>query len=783
MQPPENDVFRFDEFEFDPSRRLLTRNGVPVSLLPKPFEILAFLVLNPGRVVSKEELIRAVWPDSFVEESNLPQQISALRKALAGKSSLVATVPGRGYQFIAKVQAEHAVEALPERMPGDIFVQRVRERTSVVIEKPAPGPAPLALSAGPPARRWKTGLWMGILLLAGAVIAVVATQEWRRLTHPPQLCKVMVADFANSTGDGTFDRTLKRALEIDLGQSPYIDVMSDRETLSTLQSMGRSDGAAITSEVAREICERGNRQVLLTGNIAPFGHEYLLTLEATDCTSGKKLAGAKAEAATKEKVLAALDWVADHLRKGLGESTESLESYQVPIQNATTGSLEALKAYSIGQYLGAQGKTETETLPFYQKAAELDPRFAMAYGAIASDYYNLNEFSLAAQYYKKAFDLSDSVSAKEKLDLQAHYYCEGRQDVLEGIKAYQLWAATYPHDFIPWVNLTNEYTQLGNYAPAIVTGKRAVEEAPGRGISYSVLARALKCANRFAEAKSVGQLAVARGKDSYGLHGTLFEIAFAENDPNALAREIDWSKKYNGAGWFLADLQASAASATGEYKKAADLYRSAMETAEQDKLPETEGDILLDQAQAEWELGLRALARATLSRVRYSDPNSPDLAILQAELGDASAAEHFLSEHASDPHPGTRMEFVDLPRVRATLAIEGGKPLDAVAALEPARPYELSHFNVLSQRAAACLQAGLPDQAADAYRKIIANQGVDPLSALYPLAHLGLARADAARNDKIGSRAEYEKFFELWKNADAGLPILKQARQEYSRLP
>jgi hypothetical protein len=152
-------------------------------------------------------------------------------------------------------------------------------------------------------------------------------------------------------------------------------------------------------------------------------------------------------------------------------------------------------------------------------------------------------------------------------------------------------------------------------------------------------------------------------------------------------------------------------------------------------------------------------------------------------LGDASAAEHFLSEHASDPHPGTRMEFVDLPRVRATLAIEGGKPLDAVAALEPARPYELSHFNVLSQRAAACLQAGLPDQAADAYRKIIANQGVDPLSALYPLAHLGLARADAARNDKIGSRAEYEKFFELWKNADAGLPILKQARQEYSRLP
>jgi DNA-binding winged helix-turn-helix (wHTH) protein/tetratricopeptide (TPR) repeat protein len=775
------DIYRFDEFELDPSRRKLARNGAPAPLSPKAFDLLTFLVLNPGRVLTKEELLKAVWPDSFVEEGNLAQHISWLRKALGDRSACIATIPGRGYQFTAQVQVEHPVDSLPESQPGDIFVQRVRERTHVVIEQSSPAAVARALPAWSPFRRNAVIRRAALSLLAAALIVLAATIAWKRLVPPPQLRKVMVADFANSTGDATFDRTLKRALEIDLEQSPYIDVMSESEALSILQLMGRSNGAEISPAIAGEVCERSNRQVLLAGSIATVGRDYLLTLEATDCASGRQLAGAKAEAAGKEKVLAALDSVADRVRRGLGESSTSLQSYQVPIVTATTPSLEALKSYSMGHYLAAQGKSETETLPFYQKAVELDPRFAMAYGAMASDYYNLNEYNLASQYYRKAFELSGNVSAKEKLEIQAHYYCEGQEDLLQGMQVYRMWADTYPHDWVPWVNLTNEYTQLGKYAPAIAAGKRAIEEAPGRGISYSVLVRAYKRANRFADAKAVALQAVQRGRDSSGLHASLLQIAFAENDSGAWSREIKWGENHNG-GWYFLVIQADAAATAGSYRKAEELFRNAVEAALRDDLPEAASDILLEQAQMEFALGLPAASRATLSRIHNPDAASPDLAILRAELGDTAFAEHYLAAHNSSTHPGTQMAFVNLPRLQAALAMRRGKATEAIAALEPAIPYELADYTVPSQLADAYLQARQPENAIHEYWKILLNRGIDPVSVLYPLAHLGMARAYVLEKDTRRSRKEYEELFEIWKDADSDIPALKQARREYSAL-
>jgi DNA-binding winged helix-turn-helix (wHTH) protein/Flp pilus assembly protein TadD len=780
------ELYRFDGFELDPVRRVLSRADEPILLTPKAFDVLAYLVLNPGRVVTKDELLKAIWPDSFVEEGNLAQYISSLRKAMGDKSSLIATISGRGYQFGAQVftsqvLSEQAQDELPDARPGNNFVQRVRKRTGAIFKNSSPQQAPHALPAEAPARRSAAIRWSGVSLLAAALLALAAILAWKHFASPPQTRKVMVADFANTTGDPSFDRTLKRALEIDLEQSPYIDVMSEREAMSTLKLMGLNSSTAITPGIAKEICERSNRQVLLTGNIAPMGQEYLLTLQASDCASGKELAAAKAEAANKEKVLAALDSVVDHVRRELGESTQSLESYQVPIVDATTPSFEALESYSIGQNLDAQGNSEIEALPFYQRAVELDPQFAMAYSAIATEYYNLNEFNVASQYYRKAFELSDRVSAKEKLIIQAHYYCEGQKDVLQGIKVYWMWAGTYPHDWRPWVNLANEYTQLGQYAPAIAAGERAVEEAPNRGMAYSVLARAYKRANRFADAKSLALRAEQRGIDSSGLHSSLLQIAYAENDADALAHEIKWGENHNG-GWYFLDIQAGAAAAAGEYKKAEELFRGAYEFAKNDNLAETAVDILLDQAQMEFEFGLPGASRATLGSLGRSDTTLPDLAILRAELGDTAFAENYLAEQSGNKHTGTHMAYLNLPLLRATLAMEHGKPLDAVAALEPARPYEMANYAVLTQRAAAYLKAGHPEMAVSDYQKILANLGVDPVSPLYPLAHLGLARAYAMENNQAASRGEYEKFFDMWKNADADIPILKQARIEYSRL-
>ena len=522
MPPAIHDAYRFDEFELSRSRRTLLRNGQLVSLLPKTFEVLSYLVENPGRVVPKEELLKTAWPESFVEENNLTQHISLLRKALGDRSGFIVTIPGRGYQFTAEVTSGDApAKPSPSDSSGEAAAGEAQ-------------PADQAASAlrlavyGVPL--WVKVTAAAVVLSAAALTGYWGYATWKYVTHPPQLRKVIVADFQNSTGDATFDHTLKQALEIDLEQSPYIDVMSEREAANSLKLMGRAQGSAITPEVAREICERSNRQVMLTGSILPLGREYLLTVEATDCSNGSQIAGAKAQAGAKERVLAALDTVADKVRRGLGETPRFMENYQVPIMQATTASLDALRSYSIGQSMDAQGKSETEVIPFYQRAVELDQNFAMAYGAMANEYYNLSEPYLASQFYKKAFDLSGQVSAKEKLILEAHYYSEGEQDMEQGINTYRQWTETYPNDWVPWIDLANDYTQIGQYGPAIAAGQQAIKLEPSRAINYSVLARALMRANRFDEARSVGQQAVQRHIDSSGLHASLYEIAAMSRD-------------------------------------------------------------------------------------------------------------------------------------------------------------------------------------------------------------------------------------------------------------
>ena len=772
-----SDLYRFDEFELSRSRRTLLRDGQPVSLLPKTFEVLSCLVTHPGRVVAKEEILKAVWPESFVEENNLTQHISLLRKALADRAGYIVTIPGRGYQFTAEV----AEEVRPDdgaAAKTEALAENGTENARV--EETAAAPSWIArLARAIP--RW---VWLTATALLVVAAAAGGVSAWKRWETPPMMRRVMVADFANSTGDTSFDHTLKRALEIDLEQTPYIDVMSDREAMNTLGLMGRGQDTAISPDVAREICERSNRQVLLTGNILSVGHEYLLTLEAADCETGRQLTAAKAEAGAKEKVLAALDEVADHVRRGLGEPDKSIEDYQVPIMQATTASLDALRSYSIGQSMDAAGKSETETLPFYQRAVELDPQFAMAYGAMANEYYNLSEPKLAAQFYKKAFDLSDRASAKEKLILAAHYYSEGEQDMEQGINTYRQWTETYPSDWVPWVDLANDYTQIGQYAPAIAAGQQALKLQPDRAINYSVLARALMRAGRFNNARQVGSEAVQRGRDSEGLHASLFEIATMSGDANAIAAETQWAAGHNAGwyGWYFPFLRAKAAAAAGKRAQAEELFRSTWEAAQSENLQEAADNILVDEAGEELSFGLPQSARAELEHVHDADGDSADMAVERAELGDTGAAERFLTTHTADTHNGTLMANVDLPRVRAGVAIAHGKPLDAVAALEPAQPYEMASYAVPEERAEAWLKALRPDMAAAEYEKILQNPGVDPLSPLYAMAHLGLARAYEHGNKIAESRVEYERFFTTWKDADSDLPVLKEARAEYARL-
>ena len=734
--------------------------------------------------MTKDELLKNVWPDAFVDENNLSQSISVLRKALddhPGESTYITTLPGRGYQFIASVKV--VGQATVEEREGystnvsgttGLFLHERTITTSVITQENHDG------------RNRTIGGWTRAALVLVTVILLASAGGYvlgRRLHSNGASVSLVAATFLNSTGDATFDRTLDRALEIDLSQSPYMDVMSEGEVVSTLHYMGRSGDTPLSAELARQICMRSNREVVLMGAISSLGRKYLLTLEATNCASGKEVAAAKAEASSKEDVLAALDTVADHVRRKLGESLKSMQRYQVPIVQATTPSLEALQAYSMGDYLVSLGKDENESLPLFQKAVELDPQFAMAYGQIANDFYNLAEFDKASLYYAKAFQLSGHVSEKEKLILAAHYYAEGKHDLENGIKTYTLWADTYPFDWPPLVNLCNQYTQLGNYAPAIDAGQRALKLQPDRGITYSVLARALMRANRFSKAKDVAALAKKRGKDSAGLHETLFEIAVQEQDSIALSREAQWAATHNTGwyGWFFPYSQAEASARAGSFRQAEAFFHTAYETAQEQRTSESAADVLMDEARMEFDFGLPMLAKSTLRRIENQSPDVPDLSVLYAQLGDTSAAQRYLDAYSSRTDD-TQMMHIYLPKVRAALAMKEGKPLEAIAALEAARPYELVDFSIPTQRAAAYLQAKDPERAAKEYQTILAHPGLDPVGYLYVMAHLGLARSFALSGRAQESRAEYQALLNAWKDADPDLPILKEAKVETARL-
>jgi len=773
-------IYHFGEFQLKTTARVLERQGVRVPLGSKAFEVLTHLVMHTGEVVTKDELLKSVWPNSFVEEQNLTQQIASLRKALGDKSTYIATVPGRGYQFTETVRAVMAADppSLLEETSDDVM-HAMRTRTHVVIEESSRRMLP--------ARATRNPTLLALYALASVVVLLVlvwAGWKWFRLRHeaPQEYRQVVVSDFINTTGDAAFDHILKRALQIDLEQSPYIDVLSDRETANTLQKMGRQSDTALTLEVAREVCERTNRQVLLAGAISSVGSEYLLTLEASDCSTGKQITGAKAEVKTKLNVLSALDSVAEHVRSGLGESAESVESYRVPVAQATTSSLEALRVYSVGESMMVRtGKEEAETLPMFQRAVELDPQFAMAYVAVATDYYNLNEYSLAVPYYQKAFDLSGQVSEKERLYIRAHYYADSKKDVAQGLKEYRLWAETYPRDWGPWLDIASNDIQMGQYPSAVDAGEQALKLQPARAIVYSVLARAYKCAGRFDDAKRIGQMARDRDKFAYSLNATLFEIASSEHDQKAISVTTAWMASHPD-DWYLLTFQASAAASAGRYKDAVRLYNQAYAIAKRENLSESADNILLEQAQAEAAFGWTSEAHATLGRLSQPALDSRDLMLLRAQLGDATAAQRFLAVNEARSSSATLMTHVYLPQARALLAVQHRRPLDAITALESARLYELVDYTVPVQRAEAYLQAKQAGPAIAEYKKVLANPGVDAISPQCPLAHLGLARAYVMAGDLPSARAEYESFLSAWKDADQNLPILLLAKEELAKL-
>jgi eukaryotic-like serine/threonine-protein kinase len=774
-------LYRFDEFELDPSRRSLTRSGAPVPLASKAFQVLTYLVANSGRVITKDELLKAVWPESFVEESNLPGYISGLRKSLTDRAGYIVTVPGQGYQFTASVQAEEPTTLIPARPAGELEAQpveqaqvlretthvRIRETSSPILELPAPKPL---------FRRWVFWASLTAILAAASAIGYALYQR----SEPQQLSKVLVADFINLTGDPDFDHTLKSSLELSLAQSPYIQFMGTAEVQATLSKMQKAPDSPLLGDLALEVCRRNNYQALLRGKIAAgskFG-SYAMSIEVVNCATGRTLTEIHANASLKDAVFGTLDGMAVHARKVMGESTQSVADFDVPIQNMSTFSFEALQAYNTGSNLGSDGKL-VECIPYFQKAVDLDPKFAMAQASLGIAYFNLGDTQKAAHYSKAAFDLSNGVSQSERIFLRYNYHLETLRDLDSSLSDSQEWARVYPQDPTAWQALGFIEIQLGNYPASAKATERYLQLSGIKFESgYGNLADTYMRDGRFADAKRVIAESQAQNRDTAGLHQLLLQIGFLEHDPQAMRLAIEWSESHPER-WSLLETQSILAADMGRERDSEALFQKTFLDDVKENQSALVDSMMLDEAAVDVDLGEMTKATNILAQVK--DHTSANWAVLATKAGSATAADTFLKLPNEYPQ-GTIANKVLTPELKAVLALRRKDPQAAIALLESARPYELAYPEVIDVRGQAYLMAKQGAKAQAEYQKLIDHPAVEePTMPKTILAHLGLARAYALQGRTADSQKQYETLFNLWKDADPDLPILRQAHVEYGQ--
>ncbi len=605
---------------------------------------------------------------------------------------------------------------------------------------------------------------------------------------------IVLADFVNTTGDAVFDDTLKQALAVKLQESPFLNVVPEQRVRETLRMMSRSPDERLTPQVAREVCQRQSVKAMIAGEIAPLGTNYVITVKASNCQSGDSLAQEQVEATSKERVLSALGEATSKLRAKLGESLGSVQKFDVPIEQATTSSLEALKAYTLGGEQRARGR-ETEALPLFKHAIELDPNFAMAYGTLATAYGNLGQSGLAIEYTAKAFALRDRVSEPEKFYLTSHYYDFVTGEVDKAIETYQLWKQTYPRDWAPWNNLALKYTELGMYDKALPEGLEALRLNPDHSFPYVSTAFPYEALNRFEEAKAVAKKRLAVAPDVPALHFVLYQIAFAQGDSAGMQEQVLWSAG-KPSEYLMNRLQAQAAAHTGRLQKARQLYRQSLELAQRQHLVEPAGLTASLEALTEAEFGnagrARERARAALE-MTHSDDTCSIAGQALAFSGDFRQAQAAADELNRRFPKDTLIQSLSIPIIRATAEVERGDSRAAIESLRQVALYEMGgggpgaavtpSYSAIYVRGLAYLRSKQAREAAAEFQKILDHPGVNPVSPLRALAVLGLARSYALAGDTAAARKSYQDFLALWKDADPDIPILREAKAEYAKLP
>jgi eukaryotic-like serine/threonine-protein kinase len=764
------ELYEFGPFRVDPARETLLKAGVAVPLTPKTFQILLVLVRHGKEIVTKDDLMKTVWPDTFVEEANLSRNIFMLRKALgetAQDHGYIVTVPGRGYRLSEKV---HVV-------PGQEFAIAAASHSKVQIEVKETKP-------------WK---WIA---LAAVVLLAAGAGLWRWSSHRRPVLgakdTVVLADFANSTGDPVFDETLRQGLAIQLRQSPYLSLISDQRISHTLRLMGQRTDARLSGEIARGVCERTGSAAVLEGSIAPLGSQYVLALQAKSCRTGEVLDQEQVQAARKEDVLKALGQIASRFRNRVGESLATIQEHNMPLAEATTPSLEALEAYSAAWRLHTRSGAMA-ALPMMQRAVEIDPNFALAQATLGREYADLDESDLSAEHTSKAWQLRDHTSDRERFFIIANYEGLATGNLERARQNDELWAQTYPRDPVPLTMLAGFPSKAaGRYQQALSEVEKAEDLDPDFAIVYYNLAVLNVYLDRMQEAENVLRRAAGRGIQIDEFIMLEHDIAFLKGDQAAMERAVVRARERSGGDTWISNKEAFAQAYAGHLQQARVLSQRAVDQARQEAQMERAGlweaggslreAFFGDAPQAKQE-ATAALEHSNNREVEFG------AALVFAICGDSSRAQALADDVEKRFPEDTIVRSSYLPVVRARIALNQGEPAKAIELLQVSTPYELGVSRLLFgalypvyMRGEAYLAAHQGSEAAIEFQKILDHRGIvgsDPIGAL---AHLQMGRAFALAGDKTKAKIAYENFLTFWKDADPDIPVFQQAKAEYAKL-
>jgi DNA-binding winged helix-turn-helix (wHTH) protein/Flp pilus assembly protein TadD len=772
-------IVHFGDCSLDLDTAELCRNGNRIILQDQPFQVLTALLETPGQLVTREELTKRLWrSDTFVDfDQSLNKAAGRLREAIrdnAENPRFVETLPRKGYRWIG------TFERVPIGQTQSLSLDGVDE-----VENAAPA---AEVSSGLNWRRRPR-----LLVLAVVVIAIVVMKgSYLQSSHRSALADadtIILADFTNATGDPVFDDALKEALSVELEQSSVLHQISDRKVNDTLKLMGEFAGVRLSPELAQQVCLRNGGKAMLTGSIASLGKEYVIGLKAITCDEGDLLAEEQVQAKNKEGVLRVLDTAAVSLRTKLGEALIAVNHRTISLEEATTPSLEALQAYSLGQKtILARGWAAA--IPFFMRSVELDPHFARAYVALSGSYANLGQRERAAEYSRKAFELRSNVSEPERFAIETFYYAFVTGELEKTAEVCEQWHQIYPGSAMALTNLAAAEASLGRYKEALEHSHEAVQLEPQSQTNYLAVGSALVTLDRFEEAETSYNEADRRQLDSEAFAGARYRLAFLKADPKRMSRLLATAIGKPSIEHRVLALQSETEAWYGKFESARDFAGRAINAAVQDNGKDEAAIYAANEALWEAETGNTERARAKIKSAvkKSSGRNARSIeALVLARTGDTIKAGTMAAELDAKFSHDTLVQKYWLPSIRAAISLRRKEPRQALEILETSNSVELSAavwppLAPAYLRGQAYLMLHDGHGAAEEFRKLILHRGLVANSQLGVLSRLGLASALRLQGDLAAAGTEYQEFLNIWKDADPASPILVRAKSEYAKL-